>query len=54
MTYQAYRFRTIRFEDGSTISRLAEPILAISEESAIADIENAYGQKVTSWTVYNG
>lgn len=54
MTYQAYRFRTIRFEDGSTISRLAEPITAISEEAAIADIEDAYGQKVASWIIYNG
>jgi hypothetical protein len=54
MTYQAYRFRLIRFVDNSTISRIAEPVIAISEESAIADIEEAYGQEIFSWVLYNG
>lgn len=52
MSYNKYRFKLVRFQDGTTISRISMPIVAISPESAIADIEEAYRQKVLSWSLY--
>lgn len=43
-TYNTYRLSVV-FEDGTTRSFIASPVVAISIESALADISEAYGQR---------
>jgi hypothetical protein len=53
MTYTAYRLM-VKFSDGTTRSFIASPIVAISIESALADLEAAYGMPATLYRDYTG
>jgi len=43
-TYSTY-YLAVTFEDGTSRSFIASPVVAISIESALADISEAYGQR---------
>lgn len=43
-TYNTY-YLAVTFADGTSRSFIASPVVAISVESALADISEAYGQR---------